>query len=137
MLWDNTFYWMEKCSSRNEEKGGKYNFLNWQLYGEYNRHGKPLNFVLKWQKLPKLLSRYYFHPYALANWFRHQSISKWHIWAKDFLKLETTTISLKLITCLGHRNLQNIRIWILQIFCYDVFAWSKVGRIAPDSCNLF
>ena len=34
------------------------------------------------------------------------------------------------ITCSRHRNLQNIWIPILQIFCFDFFAWSKVGRIA-------
>ena len=39
------------------------------------------------------------------------------------------------LTCSRHRNLQNIR--ILQISCYDFFAWSKVGRIAPDSRKLF
>ena len=41
----------------------------------------------------------------------------------------------KLVTCSRHRNLQNIQ--ILQVFCYDFFAWSIVGRIDPDSRNLF
>ena len=41
------------------------------------------------------------------------------------------------LTCLRYRNLQNIRIRTLQIFCYDSFTWSKVGRIAPESPNLF
>jgi len=39
------------------------------------------------------------------------------------------------LTCSRHRNLQNIR--ILQVSCYDFFAWSKVVRIDPESCNLF
>ena len=39
------------------------------------------------------------------------------------------------MTCSRHRNLQNIQ--ILQIFCYGVFAWSKVGWIVPDSRNIF
>ena len=47
-------------------------------------------------------------------------------WAKKILQL----------TCSRHRNLQNIRIQTLQIFCYDFFAWSKVGPIAPESHNL-
>ena len=42
----------------------------------------------------------------------------------------------KPITCSRHRNLQNIRIQTLQIFCYNFFTWSKVGPIALESNNL-
>ena len=46
-----------------------------------------------------------------------------------FSQKTSAWMNLRHTTCSRHRN--------LQIFCYDFFAWSKLGRIAPESRNLF
>ena len=41
------------------------------------------------------------------------------------------------LTCSQHRNLQNIVFEFSKSFVRIFFAWSKVGRISPESRNLF
>ena len=92
--------------------------------------------VWSWSK-----ARFYLinlHIWAWSKVFEHiqnilNTIKNIWTWSKNIW----TSRWIRHVTCLWHRKLQNFWIRILQIFCYDFFAWSKVGCIAPESRNLF
>ena len=85
---------------------------------------------------PKIISSNY--PFRMAEDKAHRTMLDAAKLA-DELRMEqdnTTRYKNSQITCTRHRNLQNIRIQTLQIFCYNFFTWSKVGTIALEKNNL-
>ena len=113
-------------------------------------HLKNLQFIFSAQQLSLVIMNYKNLSLVVNLWYKNwhchrlqlgkpRIFQRIHHMVSPILNSESTNFLTNIyhITCSRHRNLQNIQIRTLQIFCYDFFAWSKVGPIALESHNLF